>query len=191
MPSDDGPRVRGVPEVHVTSKWGAPRRRRLETQNEHAKCAGPRWTGRDRSTGACSLREATTRAIITSRHSSRPLLPIAARLRRRGLGWPRAEERDAPEGDARKSRDSERREPWTEPKLEHGHVVTGAPLEDPQGATLGGQKGDAFSNQHCGRGSKPGIASSGDRASPEIAETGKLTDPDRVMEPSQGAGLGA
>ena len=96
-----------------------------------------------------------------------------------------------PEGDARKSRDSDRCEPWTEPKLEHGHVVSGAPLEDSLGATLGGQKGHAFSDQHCGPGSKPGIASSGDRAVPEIAETGELTGPDRVTEPWQGAGLGA
>jgi hypothetical protein len=142
-----------------------------------------------RMTGACSLREAAARATIPSRQ----FVVVAAAYRRPAeTAWAWLADSGGarcPEGDARKSRDSERREPWTGPKLQHGNVVTGALLEDPQGATLGRPEGHAFSSQHCGRGSKPGIASSGDRAVPEIAETGELTGPDRIMEPSQGAGL--
>ena len=131
-----------------------------------------------------------------SRHNPRsglfwPLALIAADLSQNGFGCPSTEERDATEGDARKGGDSEWCQPWPEPQLEHRHVVTGASLEDPQGATLGGEKGHAFSDQHHGRDPKPAIASSSDGAIPEIAETGELSNRDRVMEHPQDAGLAA
>lgn len=75
--------------------------------------------------------------------------------------------------------------------FKHRNVVSGSPLEDPKGATLRHEKGNALTCEDSHGKSEESIAPSGDRAEPQVVETSELDEAYRAVAEPEGPRLAA